>query len=81
MGSGGNSVGYNLHRKKTGDGGTVGGAAANIRCKRKGDRLRGERAQEGHMVAPRGEGDTAQGHPGLNLVGINEGRQGERNTQ
>ena len=30
-GSGGNSVGKNLHRMNTGDCGTVGGDAANIR--------------------------------------------------
>ena len=34
---GGNSVGNDLHWTKTGDGGTVCGAAADIWCMRKGD--------------------------------------------
>ena len=39
MGNGGNSVGNNLHQKKRGDSGTVGGSAANILGLHKGDKL------------------------------------------
>ena len=52
----GNPVGYYLHRKKTGDGVTLGG---DFRDVRKGGGLLGERLQEGRIVVSRGNGDTA----------------------
>ena len=41
--SGGKSVSNNLHRRNTGDGGTVGAAAVGIRGMYKGDSLLGDR--------------------------------------
>ena len=71
-GSSVNSVEYSLHQKKTGDSSTVGGAVVDIRGMRKGERIRGGRAQDRCIVAPRGARDTSQGNPGANIAGNNE---------
>ena len=53
-GGSGNAVGDDLHRKKAGNRGTVGGATPNILSVCKGHRVQRGRSQEGGLVAPRG---------------------------
>ena len=67
-GSGRNPVVNNLHHTKTGDSGTVCGAAANIWGIHKGYGLWGGRVQEGIMVEKGGARDTAQGNLGGNIM-------------
>ena len=59
VGGGKNPVGDDLHWKKTGDDGTVGGATSYFSGVYKGEGLLGGRTQEGCMVKTRCGRDTA----------------------
>ena len=60
----GNEVGEDLYRETAGKYGSVGGATSIILGVCKGNMVRRRRAQEGGLVAPRGDRETTSGHPG-----------------
>ena len=70
---GGNTVGDDLHREKTGNRGTVGGITTDIRSVCRSENIQRWWMQEGGLVAPRVNREKTSGHLDRILMGIQKG--------